>query len=402
MLAITHFLQERSPAIIAVTLLSGTYLLFALVRRSINAYRQSVVSKANGCKPVPRFPHKDPVFGLDFFIEGGKLLKSGFFLRRTQERFTEVNNGVNTYSHLMMGKRMVVTTEPEIIKTVLATKFKNFEMPARRKDAFLPLLGHGIFTTDGKEWEASRSLLRPSFNRSLIGDLEIFESHVSKMIARIPKDGSTVDLQELFFMLTLDSGKLKAVGHSIEVYAYKFGTATEFLFGQSTDVLGTGESRERGIKFGECFTYTTEQIGNTSRLGKLATIFPNKRYDDSINYVQEYIQYYVRRALEHQKTNPEKSGESSSKYVFIEQLAQTISNPKKIQDELINILIAGRDTTASLLSHLWYTLARRPDIFAKLRAEVQHLEGREPTFEQIKEMKYLQYCLNEALRLHPM
>ena len=222
MLAITSFLEDRSPAIIAVTLLSGTYLLFTLVRRSINAYRDSVISNANGCKPVPRFPHKDPVFGLDFFIEGGRLLKSGFFLRRTQERYTEVNNGVNTYSHLIMGQRVVVTMEPEIIKTVLATKFKNFEMPRRRKDTLLPLLGHGIFTTDGTEWEASRALLRPSFNRSLIGDLAVFESHVSKLIARIPKDGSTVDIQELFFMLTLDSGKLKAVCHSMEMYAHRF------------------------------------------------------------------------------------------------------------------------------------------------------------------------------------
>lgn len=206
MLAITTFLRERSPSIIAVALLSGIYLSYILVRRSVLAYRHSVFSKANGCKPIPKFPHKDPIFGLDFFVEGSKLLKTGGFLPRTRERFSLVNNGVNTYSHLVLGKRMVITCEPENIKTILATKFKDFEMPDRRKVAFVPLLGHGIFTSDGKAWEDSRALLRPSFNRSLIGDLVVFEGHVSKMIARIPKDKSTVDLQELFFMLTLDSG----------------------------------------------------------------------------------------------------------------------------------------------------------------------------------------------------
>lgn len=88
--------------------------------------------------------------------------------------------------------------------------------------------------------------------------------------------------------------------------------------------------------------------------------------------------------------------------MFIEHLAKTGSSPKKIQDELINILLAGRDTTAGLLAHLWYILARRPDVFTKLRTEVLRLDGREPTFEEIKEMKYLQYCLNEALRLYPL
>jgi cytochrome P450 len=136
-------------------------------------------------------------------------------------------------------------------------------------------------------------------------------------------------------------------------------------------------------------------------LGKLATLFPDRAYDDGIKFIHEYIQSYVRKTLE-QKASQEKTDQASSKYVFLEHLARTDSSEKKIQDELLNILLAGRDTTASLLAHLWYILARRPDIFKKLRAEVLHLGDREPSFEQIKEMKYLQYCLNEALRLYPM
>jgi cytochrome P450 len=178
--------------------------------------------------------------------------------------------------------------------------------------------------------------------------------------------------------------------------------ATDFLFGQSTDVLGTGESREKGVKFGEAFAYATEYVGNVARLGPLAKLLPDKKYDESEKYVHEYLQYYVHRALDQRKDGAEKPDEDSKRYVFIEQLAKSISDPKKIQDELLNILLAGRDTTAGLLSHLFYILARNPDIFEKLRAEVNKLEGREPTFEQIKDMKYLQYCLNEALRLHPM
>lgn len=383
MLAVTSFLRERSPSVITILLLGGTYLIYTVTRRSIRAYRRSIFKKQNGCKPLPSFPHKDPIFGLDFFIEGSKLLKTGKYLPRTGERWNLVDNGARTYSHLVLGERVIVTIEPENIKTILATQFKNFQMPARRVDSLVPLLGHGIFTTDGKEWEDSRNLLRPSFNRSLIGDIEVFERHVSKMISKIPKDESTVDLQKLFFMLTLDS-------------------ATEFLFGESTDVLGTAESRVKGEKFADCFGYATEFVGTKARLGRLAAIFPDKKYEDSKNFVHEYIQYYVHRTLEQNKASVEKADAGSSKYVFIEHLAKTGNSPKKIQDELLNILLAGRDTTAGLLAHLWYILARRPDVFNKLRTEVLRLDGREPTFEEIKEMKYLQYCLNEALRLYPL
>lgn len=211
MAPISRFLEDQSPSVIAVTALGGTYIIYNLVRRSITAYQQSVFSKQNGCKPVPAYPHTDPIFGLDFFIEGGRLAKAGKLLPRTGQRYEDVGKDVHTFSHIVLGQPTIVTTEPENIKVILATKFKDFEFPTRRKDAFIPLFGHGIFTTDGKEWEASRALLRPSFNRSLIGDLEVFEQHVAKMIARIPTDGSTVDIQELFFMLTLDSGKSKPV-----------------------------------------------------------------------------------------------------------------------------------------------------------------------------------------------
>ena len=241
---------------------------------------------------------------------------------------------------------------------------------------FQPVFGHGIFTTDGKEWEASRALLRPNFVRNQIADIQTFEHHVSAMISWIPKDGSIVDLQELFFMLTLDS-------------------ATEFLFGKSTGVLEGGIANEKGAKFGEAFTYATQRIGLRNRLGKLAEIIPDKKFKDSVALIHEYVQNYVQKAVElHKNTlTSEKSGEGrSSRYVFLEELAKTGYSEKKIQDELLNILLAGRDTTASLLSYLFHYLARRPDIFHKLRAEVMALGKNRPTFEDMKGMKYLQYC----------
>ena len=146
-------LPERSPSIIAVVLVGGTYLIYTVTRRSIRTYRRSIFKKENGCKPLPSFPHKDPIFGLDFFIEGSKLLKAGSFLPPTQERWDLVNNGVNTYSHLLLGNQVIDTTEPENIKTILATQFENFQMPRTRLDNSIPLLGHRIFTTDGKEWK---------------------------------------------------------------------------------------------------------------------------------------------------------------------------------------------------------------------------------------------------------
>jgi cytochrome P450 len=167
-----------------------------------------------------------------------------------------------------------------------------------------------------------------------------------------------------------------------------FITATDFLFGKSTEVLGTGLSRQTGEKFGKTFEYVTASLGRAARLGKLAALFPDPEFKHGLKFIHEFIQVYVRKALE-QRTSLEKAQQVSSKYVFLEKLAMTGCSAKKIQDELLNVLLAGRDTTAGCLSHLWYTIAHRPDVFEKLRAEVQRLEGAAPSFEQLKEMKYL-------------
>lgn len=78
-----------------------------------------------------------------------------------------------------------------------------------------------------------------------------------------------------------------------------------------------------------------------------------------------------------------------------------------MRSEILNILLAGRDTTASLLTNLFFVLARRPDIVAKLRHEITATLGSSdpstlPTPSQLKDLPYLRACINESLRLHPI
>jgi cytochrome P450 len=165
-------------------------------------------------------------------------------------------------------------------------------------------------------------------------------------------------------------------------------------------VLGTGEATIRGDQFADAFGYVTERIGFRNRVGKLAVLFPDPKWHASIKFVHEYVGDYVQQALAKSKqyaSGKEKvDEEEASRYVFLNELAKTGYGPKKIQDELLNILLAGRDTTASLLAHVFYILARRPDVFEKLRAEIMRVGTNSPSFEQIKEMKYLQYVMNES------
>jgi hypothetical protein len=113
------FLQDLSPVNKGIVSCLVLYTIYWIVQYSIKLHRQDAIIRKKGCKPVRKYPHRDPVLGLDIFLENAKLLKTGGFW---------------TFSQLLMGDRIINTTEPENIKAILATQFHEFELPPRRKD----------------------------------------------------------------------------------------------------------------------------------------------------------------------------------------------------------------------------------------------------------------------------
>ncbi|GAB7366215.1 hypothetical protein MBLNU230_g7774t2 [Neophaeotheca triangularis] len=332
------------------------------------------------CAPPPAYPQKDPIFGIDLFRRDLKALKERRFLAQIQERFQTMK--ANTFTATALGRKSIITIEPENLKVIQAKDHKKWSLGTRRKIAFQPLLGKGIFTTDGAEWHHSREMLRPNFTRTQVGDLPTFERHVAHLISAVPRDGSTVDLSELFFRLTIDS-------------------ATEFLFGSSTESLTKGSS----AGFAEAFTTSQDHIANMSRWGKVAALFPtDPNFDKNVKFVHDFVDYYVDQTLARrpellvEKSNADKKG----RYVFMEEMVRQTDDRIRIRSECLNILLAGRDTTASLLTNTFSVLSKRPDIWQRLQDELAPLCGDAPSFDQLKDLKYLRAILNESLRLHPV
>ena len=136
---------------------------------------------------------------------------------KTSQKF--FGSGAKTVEFAILTVNVILTCEGENIKSVLSQNFKAFGIPNMPSELDLLLRG-GIFLNEGEAWHQSRELIRPSFARSQVADLDMLEKHVNTLIDGIPRDGSTVDLSTLFSQLTLS-------------------TAIEFLFGESSDEEGS-------------------------------------------------------------------------------------------------------------------------------------------------------------------
>jgi cytochrome P450 len=204
----------------------------------------------------------------------------------------------------------------------------------------------------------------------------------------------TVDLQPLNFRLTVDS-------------------ASEFLFGESCNSqlaalpdypTPTHSNEVSDAAFVQAFEHSQDKIAQAFRLNDWYYLLLTKDYYESCKVCHKYIDHFVQRALDHEKKGPA-SGDKE-KYFFLEGLAAQTQDPVEIRDQLLSILVAGRDTTASLLGFLWLMLCQHPEVFSKLRAAVindfgTYNHSKEISFSGLKKCSYLQWCMNEVLRLFP-
>jgi cytochrome P450 len=215
----------------------------------------------------------------------------------------------------------------------------------------------------------------------------------------VGKDGWTdvSDMLSLFYRLTLDS-------------------ATEFLFGESVDSQLSnlpGYTSDRAPMavseqdFALSFDAAQTTLATGIRLGEAYWMAFDKTFREHCKRCHGLIDHYVNLALSKEKKSDKLTSSGKPKYVFLDALVESTRDPIELRTHMISILLAGRDTTAALLSFIYMVFAQNPQVYAKLRATVLEEFGtyskpHDITFSNLKSCAYLQWVLNETLRLYPV
>lgn len=211
-----------------------------------------------------------------------------------------------------------------------------------RPEVFAPLLGEGIFTQEGAAWRHSRELLRKQFARAKYQNLELsFREHVDNLVNCMPADG-VVDLQPLFFDLTLD-------------------TATALLFGSSVYSLRANiDQAAMNRIFSESFAIAQEGLAKRFRLAPLHNLYNPPAFRKACRNVHQFVEDYIQKEGLADKISDGKELSNDRASWFIEQVASESRTTSMLRDQLLNVLLAGRDTTACCLSWTLYVLLIRP------------------------------------------
>ncbi|RYP22686.1 hypothetical protein DL765_001536 [Monosporascus sp. GIB2] len=256
------------------------------------------------------------------------------------------------------------------MEAILSSKFADFGNGPRRTVTF-PMFGDGIFTQDGEPWRHSRAILRPQLFHRQYENLKVFKEPLDDLLSALPEKSGIVDMQPLFFRYTLD-------------------VTTAFLFGDSIRSLKSSDNAAENV-FASAFDRAQAYVAKRFRLLDLYWLIGGKEFRDACKKVHLFADQIIDQNLAKDTT----AGDEN-RYVFLKSVAKSCPDRRALRGQIINILAAGRDTTACMLSWTFFHLVRHPRVMEKLRAEIAQLPPIEGVDRAaLRDLKYLQNVMKE-------
>jgi cytochrome P450 len=272
----------------------------------------------------------------------------------------------------MLGREVVLFSRPEYAWYFLVDHAQGFSSGASR-DLLKRFLGEALLTTDGDLHRRQRRLVQPAFHRKRV------ESYAATMIGQTQQTldrwhvGDELDLAQALQELTL----------RIIVQA-----------------LFDLDLQEQGSELSQLFATVIEN-NRPGPLGETLARFnvgPIRR----AQVARERLDHFVYGLIEQRRAEGIDHGDVLSMLLAARDEDGAPMSDLQLRDQAMTLMAAGHETTSNALAWTFYLLARNPDTYDKLRAEVGTILGVRPaTAADLARMPYLDAVIMEAMRIYP-
>ncbi len=265
---------------------------------------------------------------------------------------------------------------PELIRQVLVDQSASFEKTATVRALGTPILGNGVFLSEGEEHRHQRRLLAPLFRHSSVLKYAEIMTDCTERVQETWREGETISLADEMMHLTL-------------------WIISKVLF--DADVLG--EERELGEALTYVFRHFANAVTNPLRLPQSWPTPRNRRANQALASVNATIY----RMIEERRRSGEDRKDFLSDLLHTQDEEDAISlSNQQARNELLSLFVAGHETTATALTWCWYLLSQHPEVYERMRAEGNRVfAGRLPTIADLPNLPYALQVFKETLRLYP-
>nr|GLL38249.1 alkane hydroxylase MAH1-like [Ipomoea trifida] len=296
---------------------------------------------------------------------------------------------------------MLGTCDPANIDHVLTKNFSNYHKGPEFRKIF-DIFGDGVINADSQLWKIHRKTILSVLNHAQF--YTMLETNVEKGLLPVldwfAQQGAEFDLQDVFQRFTFDTISMLLLHHDPQSLCLGLPyLPCEKAFNHVVDAI-----LYRHIFPESCW-----------KLQKWVGIGKEKKLTQACHTLDEFVYSALKRLeLKMMTTNNKKSSDLScslfaayvQEYKQQEQVLTGSSMNKFVRDALLTLMFAGRDTTSSTLTWLFYLLAQNPLVQANIRDEIENKLNNLKQVEIFKveecgKLVYLHAALCESLRLFP-
>jgi len=263
----------------------------------------------------------------------------------------------NTFKASIYGTSVYVTRDPEFAHHVLVENWQNY-VKGQIIERVALLLGMGLMVSEGELWKRQRRMAQPAFSHDSIASL-------TKQIAAVSA--------RLLGKWQLAARTNDSVNVTRDVSSMALEVMLRFILGEDYEQIAPHfdlltEERTRDMAFVRTFR----------PLGKILLQLVDRRRkkppasNDALNVLM-------------QARDPQ-SGQCM--------------RDNQLIDEILTLVVAGHETTASTLNWAWYLLSQHPDVEQKLFRELDSVTN---SFEldDLSKFSYTRQVIDETMRLYP-
>ncbi|KAK8468102.1 hypothetical protein PHAVU_007G226500 [Phaseolus vulgaris] len=291
-------------------------------------------------------------------------------------------------------RNFVVVSDPAIAKHVLRNYGKYSKGLVAEVSEFL--FGSGFAIAEGPLWTARRRAVVPSLHKrylSIIVD-RVFCRCAERLVEKLQPDaldGTAVNMEAKFSQLTLD-----VIGLSVFNYNFDALNADSPVIEAVYTALKEAEARSTDLLPYWKFKFLCKLIPRQIKAEEAVSII-RKTVEDLIERCRAIVESEGERIDVEEYVNDT----DPSILRFLLASREEVSSVQ-LRDDLLSLLVAGHETTGSVLTWTLYLLSKDSSSLAKAQEEVDRvLQGRRPAYEDIKNLKFLTRCIIESLRLYP-
>jgi cytochrome P450 len=313
----------------------------------------------------------------------GPLALPGLLRKLWTDRLSLLADATSEYGdvvRLSMGpKTIYFFNHPGHAKHVLADNAANYRKGMGLIEARRRLLGDGLLTSEGDLWRQQRRTIAPAFRRERIAGF-----------ASVVIDEATALLDRLAAHLG---------GEPVDVVA-EMTRLTIGVLGQTLFDMDLSPLRA----LGGAFEVAQDQaMFEMVTLGALPLWLPaarNRRFRAARRQLDDAVAALL---AQREADGADSGGDVISLLTrAYRDEPDTRIRQRRLRDELVTLLLAGHETTASTLSWTWALLARHPQAAAAVHEEAASVLGdRVPCYEDVARLPYTTMVIQEAMRLYP-